>query len=73
MRLICSLLAATLLLLGCKDKSGGESAQGGSGPIVIGAYLSMTGATATFGESSQRGAQLANAATFRRCRAAAAG
>ena len=58
MRLICSLLAATLLLLGCKDKSGG-SAQGGSGPIVIGAFLSMTGATATFGQSTQRGAQLA--------------
>jgi branched-chain amino acid transport system substrate-binding protein len=56
MRLISALLLAALLLTGCKNKGG---AQGGTGPIVIGAFLSMSGSMATFGESSKRGGELA--------------
>lgn len=60
MRLISALLvAATFLLAGCKDKAGGGAAKGKDGPIVIGAFLSMTGSMATFGESTKRGAELA--------------
>jgi len=58
------LALAVLSLGGCKDKSGGGGgAAGGAGadqgPITIGAFLSMTGATATFGESTSRGIQVA--------------
>jgi branched-chain amino acid transport system substrate-binding protein len=59
------LLACMLLVSGCKDKSGGSGAAGGNGtaaatgPITIGAFLSMTGSMATFGESSKRGASIA--------------
>ncbi len=51
------LITVALWTLGCKDKEakGGPS----SGPITLGAFLSMTGSTATFGESTKRGAELA--------------
>jgi branched-chain amino acid transport system substrate-binding protein len=65
--LLLSWLVATVPLLGgCKDKSSGSGQGGGkgasgeaTGPITIGAFLSMTGSTATFGESTQRGATVA--------------
>jgi branched-chain amino acid transport system substrate-binding protein len=44
-------------MLGCKDKSGEKASS--TGPIVIGAYLSMTGSMATFGSTTERGAQMA--------------
>jgi len=63
-RLLLPLLALAMLSLGaCKDKGGkSNDPQGGGapkGPIVIGAFLSMTGATATFGQSTSRGIQVA--------------
>ncbi|MCS6797407.1 MAG: ABC transporter substrate-binding protein [Myxococcota bacterium] len=57
-----------VLAAGCKDRSAESGSAGASttapgagatGDIVIGAYLSMTGSTATFGQETQRGAQLA--------------
>jgi branched-chain amino acid transport system substrate-binding protein len=63
-----ALLLSTLTMLGCKDKGGdaaggngaGQGAQAAqTGPIVIGAYLSMTGSMATFGITTERGAQMA--------------
>lgn len=58
MRLISALLlAATLLSAGCKKKPGAD--ENATGPIVIGAFLSMSGSMATFGESTKRGAELA--------------
>ncbi|MDB4985259.1 MAG: ethanolamine utilization protein EutJ [Myxococcaceae bacterium] len=58
-RLSRSLVARVLLcsfsLLACKHEQRAEQ----TGPIVIGAYLSMTGATATFGQSSEHGATIA--------------
>ena len=64
---VFALLLSMLATLGCKDKggdkSGGSSGQGAgpaqTGPIVIGAYLSMTGSMATFGITTERGAQMA--------------
>jgi branched-chain amino acid transport system substrate-binding protein len=56
---VLSLALGVLLSLGvsgCKNKQPGKPS---AGPIVIGAFLSMTGATATFGESSKRGAVIA--------------
>ena len=62
------LLMAALMLAACKDKGGatpggadGPSAAPAAetGPLVIGAYLSMTGSTATFGITTERGAQMA--------------
>lgn len=62
-RLLVALLACALCVAGCKDKSKGGAEKGAanvsSGPITIGAFLSMTGSTATFGEVTQRGAQMA--------------
>jgi branched-chain amino acid transport system substrate-binding protein len=51
------LACAVLLSFGCKRKRSGTESE--TGPIVIGAYLSMTGSMATFGESTFRGAQIA--------------
>jgi len=51
------LCCASITLLGCKKKRSGAESE--TGPIVIGAYLSMTGSMATFGESTGRGAQIA--------------
>jgi branched-chain amino acid transport system substrate-binding protein len=51
------LACAVLLSFACKRKRSGTEDE--TGPIVIGAYLSMTGSMATFGESSARGAQIA--------------
>ncbi len=65
---VAMLLIAAALLTACKDKGGatpsagegqGEAAAAATGPLVIGAYLSMTGATATFGVTSERGARMA--------------
>jgi branched-chain amino acid transport system substrate-binding protein len=52
--LLCCAVAA---LMGCKRKRSGTESE--TGPIVIGAYLSLTGSMATFGESTGRGAQIA--------------
>ncbi|MFT3925507.1 MAG: ABC transporter substrate-binding protein [Myxococcales bacterium] len=50
-----------LFAIGCKDKSGNSHAGSAndSGPLVIGAFFSMTGSMATFGITSIRGAQMA--------------
>ncbi len=62
------LLIAVLSLAACKDKGGGAPVPGAgtggapaveTGPLVIGAYLSMTGSTATFGITTERGARMA--------------
>jgi branched-chain amino acid transport system substrate-binding protein len=55
--LVLLLACAVLFSFGCKRKRSGTENE--TGPIVIGAYLSMTGSMATFGESSFRGAQIA--------------
>jgi branched-chain amino acid transport system substrate-binding protein len=56
-------LLVALSLIGCKDKAGdgpGAAQRGAdSGPVVIGGFLSMTGGTATFGISTERGARIA--------------
>ena len=62
--LVVLLLGAVVASGGCKDKSKGSGNESGAaasqtGPIVIGAFVSRTGSTATFGESTERGAQLA--------------
>ena len=64
------LLVAGLLLASCKDKGGAAPAAGEgpgatpaaaeTGPVVIGAYLSMTGSTATFGITTERTSQYLN-------------
>lgn len=57
----CAALAAALALAGCSRPSGAGSAGagGGSGSIPVGEYASMTGDTATFGQSSHKGILLA--------------
>jgi len=64
-------IAAAMMLSmfsACKDKGTSQPAGGEAtgtapvaetGPLVIGAYLSMTGATATFGITTERGARMA--------------
>lgn len=61
-------LIGLVLVAGCRDRSGqggpGGTGGGGSGPaatgpIVIGAYLSMTGSTADFGIQTEHGARMA--------------
>jgi branched-chain amino acid transport system substrate-binding protein len=47
-------LGATLVSAGCSRPTGG-----GTGPIPVGEYASLTGDTATFGQSSHKGTQLA--------------
>ncbi|MDB4977093.1 MAG: branched-chain amino acid transporter, amino acid-binding protein [Myxococcaceae bacterium] len=54
--LVSLALLSAFALSACKNKHRGEET---TGPIVVGAFLSMTGATATFGESSKRGAVIA--------------
>jgi branched-chain amino acid transport system substrate-binding protein len=65
---VSALVLSTLAMLGCKDKGGDKAGGNGAGsganpadtgPIVIGAYLSMTGSMATFGITTERGAQMA--------------
>jgi branched-chain amino acid transport system substrate-binding protein len=51
----CCLALGLSLGVGCKKRPD----ESGTGPIVIGAYLSMTGSMATFGESSKRGGEIA--------------
>ncbi|HZZ42368.1 MAG TPA: ABC transporter substrate-binding protein [Tepidisphaeraceae bacterium] len=48
-----------LLLSGCKDKNSGHGAEATGSEIPIGEYGSMTGDTATFGQSTHNGIQLA--------------
>lgn len=48
-------MAGMLVLGGCKQKPSGEAAD----EIVIGEFASLTGATASFGQSSHKGVQLA--------------
>lgn len=54
-------LAATACdKMGAENKGGGGgSADKGTGPIVVGHYASMTGAQATFGQSTDKGIRLA--------------
>jgi branched-chain amino acid transport system substrate-binding protein len=52
---LCCCLTLYLSSGGCKKRPD----ESGTGPIVVGAYLSMTGSMATFGESSKRGAEIA--------------
>ena len=53
-----ALLAAGLLLAGCKPPDGGP-ANSGSGSIVVGEFASLTGSEAAFGQSSHKGTELA--------------
>ncbi|MFT3926467.1 MAG: ABC transporter substrate-binding protein [Myxococcales bacterium] len=55
------LLVMACLAIGCKKRGEGaqQEAASSSDPLVIGAFFSMTGATATFGTTSVRGAQMA--------------
>jgi branched-chain amino acid transport system substrate-binding protein len=58
----CIVLCGALALTGCSHPSGAGSATvatSGSGPIPVGEYASMTGDTATFGQSSHKGITLA--------------
>lgn len=50
----CVLIAGAAVLLGCSSETKQESNE-----IVIGAYLSMTGSTATFGTSTNNGVKIA--------------
>lgn len=54
----CAGLALMSAIVGCKD-SGGAGGSAGGNEIVIGEYASMSGATATFGQSSHEGLLLA--------------
>ena len=51
-RIFCAYLALAILLTGCAKKSNENE-------ILIGAYLSLTGTTATFGTSSLKGIEMA--------------
>ena len=55
--IVCALALSTLALVGCKDKSGGAASS--STEIKVGEYASLTGDTATFGQSTHLGIQLA--------------
>jgi branched-chain amino acid transport system substrate-binding protein len=62
--LVASLALGLALGAGCKDKGGAAGGPAGdakpeTGPIVIGAFLSMTGSMATFGLTTERGAKMA--------------
>jgi branched-chain amino acid transport system substrate-binding protein len=55
-------LCGSLTLAGCSrptNAGGGGNVAAGTGPIPVGEYASMTGATATFGQSSHKGIQMA--------------
>jgi branched-chain amino acid transport system substrate-binding protein len=54
-------LCGSLALAGCSRPTGTSSGEagGGSGPIPVGEYASMTGDTATFGQSSHKGIAMA--------------
>jgi len=53
-KLLLALSLAALLPLGCKKTSTGDATE-----IVIGEYASLTGDTASFGQSSHKGTQMA--------------
>lgn len=55
--LLAALAAAPLLCAGCGD--GGRPVWDGKGPLKVGVILPMTGPTATYGEESWNGMQLA--------------
>jgi branched-chain amino acid transport system substrate-binding protein len=50
---------AILLLVACKPSDHGRAPAAEQDSVTIGAFLSMTGAMATFGQSTERGAQMA--------------
>jgi branched-chain amino acid transport system substrate-binding protein len=53
-------LCSGLALSGCSRPAGTASiGDGGTGPISVGEYASLTGKTATFGQSSHKGTQMA--------------
>jgi branched-chain amino acid transport system substrate-binding protein len=56
---LLALLALLPFTLSCKSRGGAHTQAARDAPIVIGAYLSMTGSMATFGISTSRGAQMA--------------
>ena len=61
-RLGLFVLAAAVLLsttIGCERRSGQGSVDGGTGPVVVGVYGSLTGQQATFGQSTRKGVDLA--------------
>ena len=60
--LLSSMSLALVAASGCKPKAGdgkGEGSGAQSGPLVIGAYLSLTGSKADFGIKTKQGAELA--------------
>jgi branched-chain amino acid transport system substrate-binding protein len=57
MSVACALALLPLVMTGCKDKSGGATA--GTTEIKVGEYASLTGDTATFGQSTHLGIQMA--------------
>jgi len=60
--LLFSVFTGALAVAGCSRPTGAGSASTaatGSGPIPVGEYASMTGDTATFGQSSHKGVQMA--------------
>ena len=54
---VVALVIASACMIGCKDKSNGGAAS--SSEIKVGEYASLTGDTATFGQSTHLGIQLA--------------
>ena len=52
--LLLSLGCVLLVSSGCKQAGGGDAAE-----IVIGEFASLTGGTASFGQSSHKGTQMA--------------
>ena len=49
-----SLVLALIALAGCKQGGGGNANE-----VVVGEFASLTGATATFGQGSHKGTQMA--------------
>lgn len=61
-RLPCVVLLGTIAgagVLGCERRSASSAGGDGTGDIVVGFYGSLTGASASFGQSSKDGAELA--------------
>jgi branched-chain amino acid transport system substrate-binding protein len=54
--LFCTLVLASALIAGCKTKGGGANT---ASDIKVGEYASLTGDTATFGQSTHLGIQMA--------------
>src|SRR5687767_5305247 len=59
---IVALSILTLVLMGCPpqgENGAGTSGSGGGGEILVGEYGSLTGAQATFGQSTHNGVMMA--------------